>query len=390
MIHKPGVEEVPGYYGLVKIEETVLQRIWMEQDFFTDSLNTECGKEINLRERGEWNRSERGPSFKNARVEINGEIRSGDIEIHFHPTEWEEHEHHLDENFNRVVLHVCIFANSLNAKSNVWRKDKQAVPCLYLLPYLFYGLEEYAEAQALAQLSGKDLFVEQMVNNLSLMSESDVNQCIAKRWKSKLSFARYRLSRQGWRMACHQWFLEVLGYRGNRAPMVRVSHQFPFENWQDLKMAPRSVYHSQNDWVLRGCRPANHPRQRIVEYTRLWELNPNWMDDLKNIPQKFNNLAVWSENDRKEILKLANYWRSTILQDIFGRGKANTLWIDFALPLLCENFQINGYNIWKNWPSGDCPQSYRKWAGSIGWTDRERKKTFTNGLVQCIIGTCSV
>ena len=86
-------------------------------------------------------------------------------------------------------------------------------------------------------------------------------------------------------------------------------------------MAPRSVYHSQNDWVLRGCRPANHPRQRIVEYTRLWELNPNWMYDLKNIPQKFNNLAVWSENDRKEILKLANYWRSTILQDIFGRGK---------------------------------------------------------------------
>ncbi|HAF58104.1 MAG TPA: hypothetical protein DCL00_00790, partial [Opitutae bacterium] len=216
MIHKPGVEEVPGYYGLVKIEETVLQRIWMEQDFFTDSLITECGKEINLRERGEWNRSERGPSFKNARVEINGEIRSGDIEIHFNPTEWEEREHHLDENFNRVVLHVCIFANSFNAKSNVWRKDKQAVPCLYLLPHLFYGLEEYAEAQALAQLSGKDLFVEQLVNNLSSMSESDVNQCIAKRWKSKLSFARYRLSRQGWRIACHQWFLEVLGYRRNR------------------------------------------------------------------------------------------------------------------------------------------------------------------------------
>ena len=150
MIHKPGVEEVPGYYGLVKIEETVLQRIWMEQDFFNDSLITECGKEINLRERGEWNRSERGPSFKNARVEINGEIRSGDIENTFHPTEWEEHEHHLDENFNRVVLHVCIFANSLNAKSNVWRKDKQAVPLpLSLASFCFMVLRSMLKLKLL-------------------------------------------------------------------------------------------------------------------------------------------------------------------------------------------------------------------------------------------------
>ena len=38
------VEEVPGYYGSVKIEESVAQRIWSEQDFFTDSLVTNCGK----------------------------------------------------------------------------------------------------------------------------------------------------------------------------------------------------------------------------------------------------------------------------------------------------------------------------------------------------------
>ena len=66
------VQEIPGYYGSVKMEEAVLQRIWAEQDFFTDSLVTTCGKKIFTDHVGKWNLSEEGPDFRNARLIIDG------------------------------------------------------------------------------------------------------------------------------------------------------------------------------------------------------------------------------------------------------------------------------------------------------------------------------
>ena len=98
------VQEVPGYYGSVKIEETVFQQIWAEQDFFSDSLVTTCGKKIVVVDRGDWNRSEEGPDFRHAKLQIDGKARTGDIEIHFQPSNWKSHGHHIDPNFELSFL----------------------------------------------------------------------------------------------------------------------------------------------------------------------------------------------------------------------------------------------------------------------------------------------
>lgn len=64
------VQEVSGYYGLVKMEERVAQRIWQEQNFFTDSLLTECGQKIDVIDCGKWNLAEEGPDFTEASLLI--------------------------------------------------------------------------------------------------------------------------------------------------------------------------------------------------------------------------------------------------------------------------------------------------------------------------------
>ena len=67
MVKEVGVKEVPGLYGTLNMDEIILQQIWEEQDFFNQSLHTSCGKRIEVLNRGDWNRAEEGPDFKNAR-----------------------------------------------------------------------------------------------------------------------------------------------------------------------------------------------------------------------------------------------------------------------------------------------------------------------------------
>ena len=65
-----GVEEIPGLYGSLRIEEKVIQQIWADQDFNDLELHTECGKRLIISNPGIWNRAEEGPDFKNASLSI--------------------------------------------------------------------------------------------------------------------------------------------------------------------------------------------------------------------------------------------------------------------------------------------------------------------------------
>src|SRR5210317_79136 len=95
------VREVPGFYGSLNLEERVIQKIWREQEFLTESLFTECGKKIVVLDCGVWNLAEEGPDFTEAILSIDGAQHHGDIEIHFYPNQWRCHKHHQDPNFEK-------------------------------------------------------------------------------------------------------------------------------------------------------------------------------------------------------------------------------------------------------------------------------------------------
>ena len=95
----------------------------------------------------------------------------------------------------------------------------------------------------------------------------------------------------GWEGACHQWFLEVLGYRRNRAPWPKTLRLFPAKVWME-GLNIDHVYSSQNDWKLRGSRPANHPRKRLQQYAQVMKNRPNWMENLKSMNFLSNSQAT--------------------------------------------------------------------------------------------------
>src|SRR5581483_70215 len=101
----------------------------------------------------------------------------------------------------------------------------------------------------------------------------------AARWKQKLRFARLRLERLGWEPACHHAALEILGYRFNRAPMLRLAGEWPLREWANGAVQPDELFRAEAElegWSLQGVRPANHPRTRLRQYAAWTHARPDW------------------------------------------------------------------------------------------------------------------
>ena len=378
------VQEVPGFYGSVKIEEKVIQKIWKEQDFLTESLFTECGKKIVVIDCGSWNVAEEGPDFIGAVLMIDGVQYHGDVEIHFYPNQWGQHKHHQDPNFEKVLLQVSVFSgNGIN--DPVHAKNGKPIPTLVLLPHLFQALEEYAEHYALAKLSGRLTDLDQSIAKLGSLTPVEVDQLALKRWQAKIQFARNRLDNQQWSDVCHQWFLEILGYKRNKSSMLRISHMYPLCVWVEQRVDPLEIFSSINNWKLKGSRPMNHPRARLLQYAQLCSENPNWTDDLMDLIGSIKQAKDMVGVGRKPILNLVKKWKDSVLGGKFAPGKANTIWIDAMLPLLSTHSGTDAFEIWKHWPTGDFPQRWKSIFSEIGWTDRSNGKVLSNGMVQALI-----
>ncbi|HEV8052724.1 MAG TPA: DUF2851 family protein [Parachlamydiaceae bacterium] len=98
------------------LTERHLQAIWLEQKYFKN-LKNQNDEVITVISPGIWN-SEAGPDFLKAHVKIGSREWRGDIEIHLSQEGWYQHNHHVDPNYNNVILHVCY-----------WKPPKER-PCI--------------------------------------------------------------------------------------------------------------------------------------------------------------------------------------------------------------------------------------------------------------------
>lgn len=81
-----------------------------------------------------------GPDFTNGRIVLNNTEWAGNIEIHRRSSDWDLHNHQVDEAYDNVVLHVVH-----EHDREVFTSKKRAVPCLELRHYIEPGLLERYE-----------------------------------------------------------------------------------------------------------------------------------------------------------------------------------------------------------------------------------------------------
>lgn len=106
--------------------EKLLHYAWKYRLFPLKPLQTTDRKTVEVLDPGSINRNA-GPDFFNAKIKIDGTTWVGNVEIHRKSSDWYQHGHHEDENYNNVVLHVCESVNS-----PIVTKDGKLVPQLII------------------------------------------------------------------------------------------------------------------------------------------------------------------------------------------------------------------------------------------------------------------
>lgn len=87
------------------MQEVLLHYLWRYQKFSSPSLVTTEGKEISIIRPGNPNAGG-GPDFLEAQIFFDALLWNGPVEVHRKASDWYRHNHHLDPNYENVILHV--------------------------------------------------------------------------------------------------------------------------------------------------------------------------------------------------------------------------------------------------------------------------------------------
>ena len=379
-MHTDHVEEIQGLYGPFTLTERVVQKIWLRQDFATASMEVDSGKSLVVKDPGRWNLQE-GPDFKEARLIIDDVEIVGDVEVHFNISDWHNHQHERDANFDRVVLHVVLHPERRNP--NPVQTSRGHVPeLLYLMPLLNRDLETYAMDEALLELEQQDEldWVAQFIQRPVKERLRILRKCAAARWSQKLKYAQQRLQAEGWEAACHSYALEVLGFARNRAPMLRLAAQYPLAQWHSTDVNADALFAEVADqWKLNGLRPANHPRRRLAQYCQIVQEQPHWPDRLaeclKTFPRVDAEMHTAAFRKTVGLPQLRATLGKSIFSGVLADTRLNTMVVDAILPLATAAGLLDGFDYWMHLSPGDSPDALRRFLKHAGVTNRQNPQS---------------
>jgi hypothetical protein len=255
--------------------EQILQWVWNECLFNTDDLFTECGKSVKILDTGVLNRSD-GPDFKHSKILIGDIIWNGSVELHVHSSEWNQHRHHTDPNYENVFLHVVAEDNP----KSVSTKSKSSPFTLNLLPYLHSDLElflkglhnssklpcsnnlKFINQEAFEEQISKahQEYLDKKVTDFLTFYTPDISQSLA--WKYALIISIF----DGFGITNNRIAMRSLAYKILESPIDHYDHI------QDhaLKLAFDSSFPVK--WNTKGVRPNSHPKKRIETASRFIRL----------------------------------------------------------------------------------------------------------------------
>lgn len=396
------VAEVQGLYGPFSFTEKLLQQIWLRGDFDPRAARLDDGRELRVIHPGKWNLLG-GPDFKNARLAFgDGPEVTGDVELHLEASDWVNHAHAQDRAYDRVILHVVLFAPKNHQVTK--RADGAVIPCLALLPLLPHDLEEFAADEAVEVMSGR--FSASAPEELARLEPDALSGLLRdqarRRWRQKVHYAQVRSARLGWEAVCHHTALEILGYRFNRAPMLRVAGRWPLEAWREPAFDFEAVYLSEKGrWSLQGVRPANQPRVRLRQYAEWVRNTPDWPARLLDLPLLARTTVVDTveaaakgaagENTRE--LRRRNCfseWREKIRRQVcggvVGGTRLDNLICDGLFPLVATASSVPfDFGIWFHWFPGDQPPVLTRVLRQLG-VCHDRGQPACHGFAQGLLG----
>lgn len=386
------VAELQGLYGAFSFSEKLLQKIWLRGDFDRAAAALSDGRSVRILHPGKWNLLG-GPDFSGARLRFGDQPERevhGDIEVHLRAADWDAHGHAKDPAYDRVVLHVVLFPPE-RPRPTIGAGGRE-IPVLALLPLLHRGLEEFAADEAVESLANRALT--RLPEELGTLPAPELAALLQRealtRWRQKMHYARLRIQRLGWDSACHHTALEILGYRFNRAPMLRVAGEHPLADWAAGRVEADAAYAAQGDgWSLQGVRPANHPRTRLRQYATWLRARPDWparaLSIIAGLPML--EMAASTRDVRREhrFVELRSRFAEGVCGDVVRGTRLDNVLCDGLLPLAAAQSGRECAGVWFHWFAGDLPPLLTSGLRQLGFFDGHEHPA-CHGAAQGLLG----
>jgi hypothetical protein len=142
----------------IKFSEKQVSLIW--QQIVGKELTSSEDELVSVIYPGRAN-GDNGPDFRDAVIVNKSHLTKGDVEVHVKSSDWYSHEHHVDAEYNNVILHVAMW-HDCNSATLLQSGNPVPVLCLakalqhqaYLLPYQLpcFQILDHVDRQNLVKL----------------------------------------------------------------------------------------------------------------------------------------------------------------------------------------------------------------------------------------------
>lgn len=315
------------------MKEDFLHYLWKFQKFSKVDLQTTSGETIRVLSVGNHNFNA-GPDFLMAQVEIGRQLWAGHIEIHIQSSQWFDHHHHTDPNYDNVILHV------------VWEHDQEVIR---------------KDTSPLATLVLKDKVMPEMVHSYhQLFSEpqrfiacedhfSQMEGFLLNSWLWRMFIERLQLKSEwilehlkdtgnNWESVLFRLLSKTFGSKVNGEAFLSIATSIEYSviqkcssspkkleallfgqaGWLEMKTEDRfvgelqthythlrSLYNISNEGVIQPkffrLRPSNFPTLRLAQLSNLWSRSPHLFSTLMETTEREKLSSLFQ-------ISLENYW----------------------------------------------------------------------------------
>ncbi len=283
------------------MNENLLQFIWQRLAIIPSQhiFNTD-GDELIILYPGTLNQ-DAGPDFLEAKIKVGSTTWIGNIEIHIKTSDWVKHQHHQNEQYQNIILHV-VYENDIELKS-INPSEFMTLELKNLIDQNILNRYDFLMQQK------KFIPCEKSIQKVpEIIISQQLNRCLAERLESKSQQIGTLLSikNNNWQEVFYVQLARGFGIRINQEPFEQMALQTPMSLIAKYKNNPlqieallfgqagflndyfddpypillqqeyeylKKVYHLQAVntilWKFLRLRPANFPTIRIAQFAQL-------------------------------------------------------------------------------------------------------------------------
>ena len=206
-------------------EEAVV-RLWQNADRLASGLVTQDGRRLKVLYPGRRSNSA-GPDFRDCVLSTDsGDIMVGDVEVHVTAGGWSAHGHHVDSNYNGVVLHVVLTPTG-RSTTTLESRAEAPVAAIGVTP-----LNEKADAKP-ARTADVELPASTLHKKLDRAGDD--------RFRSKADGYTMELEAGDAEQVLYAGIMEALGYSANRRPFAALAANVPIARLRALHDEPAAT-----------------------------------------------------------------------------------------------------------------------------------------------------